>query len=88
MMSIFRRYVLHNFWLKVLSILLAVGLWMVIAPDERPSEVAVRSPMIVARFSMASVITPEVEPQPIRVTSASRGPASSGGSCATGCPTT
>ena len=46
MTGFFRRYVLHNFWLKLLSVLLAVGLWMVISPDERPAEVAVRSPIV------------------------------------------
>jgi YbbR domain-containing protein len=46
MMSTLKRYVLHNFSLKVLSLLLAGGLWFVISPDEQPAEVALRSPIV------------------------------------------
>jgi hypothetical protein len=46
MTSFLRRYVLHNFWLKLSSLVLAVGLWWVISPDERPAEVEVRSPIV------------------------------------------
>ncbi len=45
MINFFKRYVLHNFGLKVLSLLLATGLWFVISPDEQPAEVAVRAPI-------------------------------------------
>ena len=38
MIGFFQRYVLHNFWLKVLSVLLAAFLWWRIAPDEQPAE--------------------------------------------------
>src|SRR5437660_264291 len=44
-MNFFRRYVLHNLPLKLLSLVLAVGLWLAISPDERPAEVAVRAPI-------------------------------------------
>jgi len=44
-MDFFRRWVLHNFWLKVLSLLLATGLWLAIAPDQEPAEVAVQVPI-------------------------------------------
>jgi YbbR domain-containing protein len=40
-----RRWVLHNFWLKVLSLLIATGLWLAISPDEESAEVAVRVPI-------------------------------------------
>jgi YbbR domain-containing protein len=43
--ALFKRVVLHNFGLKVLSVLLAIGLWLVISPDEQPAEVAVRAPI-------------------------------------------
>jgi YbbR domain-containing protein len=46
MTSFFKRYVVHNFGLKVLSLLLATGLWFVISRDEQPSEVAVRAPIV------------------------------------------
>ncbi len=44
-MNFFRRWVLHNFWLKALSLLLATGLWMAISPDQQPAEVAIRVPI-------------------------------------------
>ncbi|MGA2389282.1 MAG: CdaR family protein [Candidatus Sulfotelmatobacter sp.] len=44
-MELFRRWVLHNFWLKILSLLIATGLWMTIAPNQQPAEVAVRVPI-------------------------------------------
>ena len=46
MIGLFQRYVLHNFWLKVLSLLLATFLWWRIAPDEQPAEVAIRAPIV------------------------------------------
>ena len=45
MMKFLRRWVLHNFWLKVLSLLIATGLWLAISPDQEPAEVAVRVPI-------------------------------------------
>jgi YbbR domain-containing protein len=44
-MDLMRRWVLHNFWLKVLSLLIATGLWLVISPDQEPAEVAIRVPI-------------------------------------------
>src|SRR5712675_269723 len=45
MTGILRRWVLHNFWLKILSLLLATGMWLAISPDQEPAEVAVRVPI-------------------------------------------
>src|SRR5215813_11184611 len=45
MIHFFKHYVLHNFWLKLLSLLLATGLWYVIARDQQPAEVAIRVPI-------------------------------------------
>ena len=45
MMDLMRRWVLHNFWLKVLSLLIATGLWLAISPDQEPAEVAIRVPI-------------------------------------------
>jgi len=45
MMALLQRWVLHNFWLKVLSLLLATGLWLAISPDQEPAEVALRVPI-------------------------------------------
>src|SRR5580692_2097587 len=44
-MDLMRRWVLHNFWLKALSLLIATGLWLVISPDQEPAEVAIRVPI-------------------------------------------
>jgi YbbR domain-containing protein len=44
--ALFKRYVVHNFSLKVLSLLLATGLWFMIARDEQPAEVAIRAPIV------------------------------------------
>ena len=46
MMGFFKRYVVHNFGLKLLSLLLATGMWFLISRDEEPSEVAVRAPIV------------------------------------------
>jgi len=45
MIAFFKRYVLHNFVLKVLSLLLAGGLWFLISHEE-PAEVALRAPVV------------------------------------------
>ena len=34
MMGVLQRWVLHNFWLKALSLLLATGMWLAISPDQ------------------------------------------------------
>ena len=44
MIALFQRLVVHNFGLKVLSLLLASGLWFMISRDEQPAEVALRAP--------------------------------------------
>src|SRR6202171_4612936 len=44
-MSFLRRWVLRNFWLKILSLVLATGLWLAISPDQEPAEGAVRVPI-------------------------------------------
>jgi YbbR domain-containing protein len=44
--ALFKRYVVHNFSLKFLSLLVATGLWFMIARDEQPAEVAIRAPIV------------------------------------------
>ena len=46
MIGFLKRYVLHNFGLKVMSLLLATALWFIISRDEQPAEVAVRAPIV------------------------------------------
>ncbi len=65
MMSFFRRWVLHNFWLRILSIVLATGLWLAIAPDQEPAEVAVRVPIelqhVPSGLEISSVTIPDAQ---------------------------
>lgn len=65
MMAFLRRWVLHNFWLKILSLLLATGLWMAISPDEESAEVAVRVPIefehVPPHLEISSVTIPEAQ---------------------------
>jgi YbbR domain-containing protein len=65
MMKFLRRWVLHNFWLKILSLVLATGLWLVISPDQEPAEVAVRVPIelrnVPAELEISSATIPEAQ---------------------------
>jgi YbbR domain-containing protein len=64
-MNFIRRWVLHNFWLKVLSLLLATGLWMAISPDEESAEVAVRVPIefqhVPPHLEISSITIPDAQ---------------------------
>jgi YbbR domain-containing protein len=64
-MDFLRRWVLHNFWLKLLSLLLATGLWLAISPDQQPAEVAVRVPIefqhVPPNLEISSVTIPEAQ---------------------------
>jgi YbbR domain-containing protein len=46
MISFFKRYVMHNFVLKGISLLLAAGLWLLISRDEHPAVVELRGPIV------------------------------------------
>jgi len=59
----FKRYVVHNFGLKVLSLLLATGLWFMIARDEQSAEVAVRSPIVFQHVPSSIEISSESIPE-------------------------
>jgi YbbR-like protein len=63
MIAFFQRYVLHNFGLKVLSLLLAAGLWFLISPDEQPAEVAVRAPIVFQHVPSQLEISSESIPE-------------------------
>jgi YbbR domain-containing protein len=54
MIAFFQRYVLHNFWLKVSSLILAAGLWYSLS-HEQPAEVALRAPIVLQN------VPPEIE---------------------------
>jgi YbbR domain-containing protein len=64
-MSLLRRWVLHNFWLKVLSLLLSTGLWLAISPDQDPAEITLRVPIefrhVPSQLEISSVNVPEAQ---------------------------
>ena len=64
MINFFRRYVLHNLGLKVLSLLLATGLWLAIARDP-VAEVAIRVPIeflhVGDNIEISSELIPEAQ---------------------------
>ena len=63
MISFLQRYVLHNFGLKVVSLLVAAGLWFLIAQDEEPSEVALRAPIVFQHVPPHLEISSETIPE-------------------------
>jgi YbbR domain-containing protein len=63
MIAFFQRYVLHNFGLKILSLVLATGLWLMISPDEQSAEVAVRAPIVFQNVPLLLEISTETIPE-------------------------
>jgi len=65
MRNFLRRWVLHNFWLKILSLVLATGLWLAISPDQEPAEVAMRVPIefrnVPTELEISSATIPEAQ---------------------------
>jgi YbbR domain-containing protein len=65
MIVFLQRYVFYNFGLKVLSLLLATGLWFMIAPDEQSAEVAIRAPIVFQnlppQFEIGTETIPETQ---------------------------
>jgi diadenylate cyclase len=71
MRRFFRRYILHNFGLKLLAVLIATGLWYSVARDPL-TEIAINVPIEFHNVPEKLVISTEIIPQAqIRV----RGPA-------------
>lgn len=63
MINFFKRYVFHNFGLKLLSLLLAAGLWFMIARDEQAAEVAIRAPIVFQHVPQQLEISSESVPE-------------------------
>ena len=63
MITLFKRYVVHNFSLKLLSLVLATGLWFMIARDEQPAEVAIRAPIVFQHVPQEVEISSESIPE-------------------------
>jgi len=72
MIGFFQRYLLHNFGLKFLSLLLAAGLWFFISPGEQPAEVAVRAPIVFQHVPPQIEISSDIPEAQIRVRGAER----------------
>jgi YbbR domain-containing protein len=62
MIAFFKRYVLHNFWLKLLSLLLATGLWYSLSHEE-PAEVELRAPIVFQNVPLRLEISSESIPE-------------------------
>jgi len=64
MSDFLRRYIFHNFWLKILSLVLATGLWLVVKRDPR-AEVEMTVPIEFHHFpdnlEIASSYIPQAE---------------------------
>jgi YbbR domain-containing protein len=64
-MNFFRRWILHNFWLKILSLLIATGLWLAISPEQEVAEVEVRVPIefehVPPHLEISSITIPEAQ---------------------------
>jgi hypothetical protein len=64
-MNFLRRWVLHNFWLKILSLVLATGLWLAISPEQDPAEVTLRVPIefrhVPPQLEISTVSIPEAQ---------------------------
>jgi hypothetical protein len=64
-MNFLRRWVLHNFWLKILSLVLATGLWLAISPDQEPAEITLRVPIefrhVPPQLEISTVTIPEAQ---------------------------
>jgi YbbR domain-containing protein len=63
MIELLKRYLLHNFWLKALSLLLAAGLWWQISPDEQPAEVSLHAPVVFQHVPEHLEISSETVPE-------------------------
>jgi YbbR-like protein len=65
MIGLFKRYVVHNFGLKVLSLGLAAGIWFLTSPEEQPAEVALRAPVVFdhvpAHLEISNELIPEAQ---------------------------
>jgi YbbR domain-containing protein len=65
MKQFLRRWVLHNFWLKILSLLIATGLWLAISPEQELAEVEVRVPIefqhVPPYLEISSITIPEAQ---------------------------
>jgi diadenylate cyclase len=71
MITFVQRVLFHNLGLKILSLVLASGLWFLISRDEQPAEVALHAPIVFQHFpSQLEISSESIQEAQIRV----RGP--------------
>jgi len=63
MINFVKRYVVQNFFLKALSLLLASLLWLAISRDEQPAIVAIRAPIVFQHVPQLLEISTEAIPE-------------------------
>lgn len=63
MIGFLKHLFFHNFALKLMSLLLATGLWFMISRDEQPAEVAVHAPIVFEHFPSDLEISSESIPE-------------------------
>ena len=63
MIAFLKHLVFHNFGFKLLSLVLATGLWFMISRDEQPAEVAVRAPIVFQHVPSNLEISSESVPE-------------------------
>jgi YbbR domain-containing protein len=63
MIGLFKRYVVHNFSFKLMSLIFATALWFMISRDDRPAELAVRAPIVFQNVPSELEISSESVPE-------------------------
>ena len=65
MRELFQRWVWHNFGLKLLSVALASGLWLLLTPEQKPAEMALRVPIeflhVPEGIELSSALVPDAQ---------------------------
>jgi len=63
MIGLFKRYVVHNFSFKLMSLIFATALWFMISRDDRPAELALRAPIVFQNVPSELEISSESVPE-------------------------
>lgn len=63
MIGFLKHLFFHNFALKLMSLLLATGLWFMISRDEQPAEVAVHAPIVFEHVPSDLEVSSEAIPE-------------------------
>ena len=63
MIGLFKRYLVHNFSFKLMSLIFATALWFMISRDDRPAELALRAPIVFQNVPSELEISSESVPE-------------------------